>query len=97
MSIMFLPFVTRRVDSFGDLLRSTVRRAAPIGLITAGMSLSLMAALELSLVVYVGSVKNLSAFFSVIAGRLFFQERGTAHRAVGALVMCIGTVLILVS
>ena len=95
MTLAFLPIVVWKVDGFRRTLASSYRKVLPIGFFTALMALSLMAALSLNLVVYVGSVKNTSALFAVIIGSLWFREGGGTHRLTGAAVMVVGTLLIL--
>jgi drug/metabolite transporter (DMT)-like permease len=52
------------------------------------------AAIELTQVAYMISVKRSSLLFSVLLGRLFFGERQTGRRFLGTAVMCAGMLLI---
>jgi drug/metabolite transporter (DMT)-like permease len=94
MALLFLPLVMWKVKNFRSVLVTSYKNVLPIGFFTALMALSLMAALSLNLVVYVGSVKNMSALFAVIIGSLFFNEKGITHRLLGAFLMCLGTIFI---
>jgi uncharacterized membrane protein len=95
MTILFFPLVMWKVKDFKTVLFTSYKQVLPIGFFTALMALSLMAALNLNLVVYVGSVKNMSALFAVIIGSLWYKEKGIAHRLLGASLMCLGTIFIL--
>jgi len=94
MTLLFLPLVIWKVKNFKTVFVTSYKTVWPIGFFTALMALSLMSALSLNLVVYVGSVKNVSALFAVIIGSLFFKEKGISHRLFGALLIFLGTVLI---
>jgi len=56
-----------------------------------------MTALTLALAAYVIAVKRTSIVLSVVAGRVFFGERGLRDRFAGAALMLIGVVLITLS
>jgi uncharacterized membrane protein len=95
MALIFLPLVMWKVNNFRSVLFTSYKNVLPIGFFTALMALSLMSALSLNLVVYVGSVKNISALFAVLIGGLWFKEKGITHRLLGAFLMCLGTICIL--
>ena len=56
-----------------------------------------MAAINLTLVAYVVSVKRTSAIMSVLFGYFIFKERGIKERLIGATIMIIGVLLIVLS
>ena len=95
MTLLFLPLVMWKVNNFKSVLLTSYKNVLPIGFFTALMAVSLMAALSLNLVIYVGSVKNMSALFAVLIGSLWFKEKGMTHRLFGASLMCVGTIFIL--
>ncbi len=95
MTLLFLPLVMWKVNNFRSVLFTSYKNVLPIGFFTALMALSLMSALSLNIVVYVGSVKNLSALFAVLIGSLYFKEEGITHRLFGAFLMCVGTIFII--
>ncbi len=94
MSLLMLPSVLWKVPKFGRTLRHSLTSVLPIGFFAAVMSAGQMLALSLSLVVYVASIKNLNTLFAVLIGTLILKERGIKERFVGALLMFVGTVLI---
>ena len=66
-----------------------------IGIFSAVMVITHFLALRLTEVTYMTSVKRLSLVFSVILGRVFFQEEYFTQRLVGSLVMLLGVILII--
>jgi len=88
------------------LIRGSWRRALPrdvmvaapgLGLILLGETVAINLAYTVQIVPYVIAVKRLSILFSVLIGGLVFREEGLAWRAVGAVVMIGGVVLIVLS
>lgn len=94
MSILMLPFVLWKVPQFSQTLRHSLKSVLPIGFFAAVMSAGQMLALNLSLVVYVASIKNLNTLFAVLIGTLILKERGIKERLLGALLMFAGALLI---
>lgn len=66
----------------------------PIGLCTAVMIATHFLALSLTQVAYMISVKRTNLVFSVIYGKLLFNEENIRQRLLGSLVMVAGVVLI---
>lgn len=69
----------------------------PIGLFAALSLIFQMTAISLALVTYVISIKRTSTLMNVVAGRLFFKEKGIKERFAGAALMIIGVLLITLS
>lgn len=67
----------------------------PIGLCTSIMVLTHFMALNLTQVAYMISVKRTSLIFSVIYGRIFFNELNLRERLLGSVVMVAGVILII--
>jgi len=70
---------------------------SPIGLFSALSLIFQMAAINLTLVAYVISIKRTSAIMSVLFGYLIFKERGIKERLIGVTIMIIGVLLIVLS
>ncbi|MBU0597449.1 DMT family transporter [Patescibacteria group bacterium] len=75
-------------------IKERIGTILPIGLLWGVMIIFQMAAVNLTLVVYVISIKRTSAIFSVLGGILFFREKGLKERLLGAMFMMIGVILI---
>lgn len=69
----------------------------PIGLCTATMIISHFIAISLTQVAYMISVKRTSLIFSVIYGKLLFNEENIKERLLGSAIMAAGVFLILMS
>lgn len=78
---------------FGVILPN-LRLLLPIGVFSAISSLAYAGAINLSLVVYVVSLKRTSALFAVILGFLVLKEKNIPARLLGSLVMVLGVFLI---
>jgi drug/metabolite transporter (DMT)-like permease len=65
-----------------------------VGVATGLMTVFHFAAIDLTQVAYMISVKRSSLLFSVLLGRLFFGERQTGRRFFGTAVMCAGMLMI---
>jgi len=66
----------------------------PMGFIDSLKALCQLAALQLTLVAYVISIKRTSAIMCVIFGAVIFKEKGLKERLLGAVVMVLGVILI---
>lgn len=65
------------------------------GVFYSVMILFHMLALNVANVAYMIALKRFAGVFGVIYGRLFFGEKGVAHRLAGSVIMVVGGVLIL--
>lgn len=97
----FYPFIltvclTVYVASKGklSLVFSKPATFIPIGLCTAVMIMTHFLAMSLTQVAYMISVKRTNLVFSVIYGKLLFNEENIRQRLIGAFVMVAGVVLI---
>lgn len=90
-----LPFVLRRKSTFTE---EKVFR--PVYLLFAGLAGALVAifqlyAISMILVVYVISLKRMSAIFEVFIGHFAFKEKDFKKRLLGSLIMTAGAVIII--
>lgn len=84
----------RRTTTLRRVLATAPALLVAAGLITALGLAAQMAALPLTLAVYVIAVKRTSVLFSVLAGAIVFGERATARRLAGAAIMLAGLLLV---
>jgi uncharacterized membrane protein len=66
----------------------------PMGFVNALKYIFQMAAIQLTLVAYVISIKRTSAILSVVLGFLIFKEKGFRDRLTGSVIMILGVLLI---
>lgn len=66
----------------------------PLGFVNALKYIFQMAAIQLTLVAYVISIKRTSAVLSVVLGFLIFKEKGFRERLTGSVIMILGVLLI---
>ncbi len=66
----------------------------PLGFVDALKYIFQMAAIQLTLVAYVISIKRTSAILSVVFGFLIFKEKGFRERLTGSVIMILGVLLI---
>jgi len=66
----------------------------PLGFVNALKYIFQMAAIQLTLVAYVISIKRISAILSVFLGFLIFKEKGFRERLTGSVIMILGVLLI---
>ncbi len=66
----------------------------PMGFVNALKYIFQMAAIQLTLVAYVISIKRTSAILSVVLGFLIFKEKGFRERLTGSIIMILGVLLI---
>ena len=66
----------------------------PMGFVNALKYIFQMAAIQLTLVAYVISIKRTSAILSVVLGFLIFKEKGFRERLTGSVIMILGVLLI---
>jgi uncharacterized membrane protein len=65
-----------------------------MGFVNALKYIFQMAAIQLTLVAYVISIKRTSAILSVVMGFIIFKEKGFRERLTGAVIMILGVLLI---
>ena len=94
IAFAMMPVVLYRVRRQSLDLITNWEKYLPIGMLGAATLIFQMLAINLTLVAYVISIKRTSAVLVVIAGSLFFKEKGTTYRLVGSLIMIAGVVLI---
>jgi len=92
--LLLWPVAHRRLRG-GCIDRRGVLILIAAGLLAAVRSLFQMAALTLSLVAYVISIKRTSALFTIAFAGLFFKEKGIGYRFLGGVIMITGVFLIL--
>lgn len=97
MAIAMLPMMLYKSrENMGQIL-TDFKTLALIGLFNGLAMLFQMIAISLTLVAYVISIKRTSSMLSVLFGSLFFNEKGTKERFVGAMVMILGVLFITLS
>ena len=94
IAFAMMPVVLYKVRRQSLDLITNWEKYLPIGMLGAATLIFQMLAINLTLVAYVISIKRTSAVLVVIAGSLFFKEKGTTYRLVGSLIMIAGVVLI---
>ena len=65
-----------------------------MGIVTALMLACQMTAINMTLVIYVISIKRISAVISVLFGHFIFKEKNVKERLAGSVIMVIGVLLI---
>lgn len=95
IAVFLLPFLIKK-SKFKEI-SPNLRTLLPIGFFLALMSVFQMTAISLTLVSYVIAIKRTGALISVFFGYLFFKEKNIRERAIGALLMVIGVILIGIS
>ncbi len=99
LAVGFVPFALRRgrggaPTRLGDSLRNEPGGLALQGLLFAGMFVCQMEALRLALAAYVLALKRSGTLLTVLAGALFFGEKGTRRRLAATLILLAGVVLV---
>jgi len=94
IAFAMIPVVFVKVRKQPVDLLTNWKKYLPIGMLGAATLIFQMLAISLTLVAYVISIKRTSAILVVVAGSLFFKEKGTTYRLVGSLVMIAGVALI---
>lgn len=94
MAVGLYPMMAFRSKSPVAELRKNARWAIPAGLFTGFLLLCQMAAIKLTLVAYVISVKRLSIVLGMFLGWAFFREKKIGPRLAGAGLMLAGFMLI---
>ncbi len=91
MTIVFSPLAL--FNRKGDV-RAAKKELIIAGLAYAMMILSHMFAVQLGKVAYVIALKRLSGLFSVVFGKLLFDEEEIRERMLGAAIMVLGAIII---
>ncbi len=99
LAVGFVPFALRRGRGgvrapLGPTLRREPGGLALQGLLFAGMFVCQMEALRLALAAYVLALKRSGTLLTVVAGALFFGEKGTRRRLTATLILLAGVVLV---
>jgi drug/metabolite transporter (DMT)-like permease len=103
LNLVYQPYgLTRGLTGQGASLREYLssgryRRQIVPGIFYAGMVLTHMAAMKLTKVAYMVSVKRSSLLISIMFGYLFFREENIRDRFLGALLMFAGFILVVSS
>lgn len=103
LNLIYLPYgLSRGLNGRGTGLREYLasgryRRQFVPGMFYGGMVLTHMAAMKLTKVAYMVSVKRSSLLLSILFGYLFFREENIRDRFFGALLMFAGFVLVVSS
>ncbi|MCK5466046.1 EamA family transporter [Candidatus Parcubacteria bacterium] len=71
-----------------------LKTLVPIGIVAALMLVCQMTAISMALVVYVISIKRISAVISVLFGYLIFKEKNIKERLIGSAIMIVGVLFI---
>ena len=71
-----------------------LKTLVPIGLVAALMLACQMTAINMALVVYVISIKRISAVISVLFGHFIFKEKNIKERLLGSAIMIVGVLFI---
>ncbi len=97
-AIMISPFVLTRLDLFsGEIPKKHLLLIPLAGVVAALSSVIQLYAIGFILVIYVISIKRLSAVFQVLFGRFIFHEKHFKERFIGVLIMTLGAILIVFS
>lgn len=81
-------------DKIPQLKLQTTRSLFNVSIFTVGTFIFHMAALSMTLVVYVVAMKRMSGVFSVLIGAGFLKEKNWKERLLGSVVMFIGVLFI---
>lgn len=93
LAIVYTPFAIREIKAF-DISGKNLMIMVVTGLLQAAMIITHVAAMSMANVAYMIAVKRTSLLFSVLYGWLFFREGRMKERAMGAIVMFAGFVLV---
>jgi len=99
LAVGFIPFALRsgrggRPAGLPGTLRSAGWGLVVQGLLFAGMFILQAEALRLTLAAYVLTLKRSGTLLSVLAGAMFFGEKGTGRRLAATLLLLAGVVLV---
>lgn len=95
-SMLMLPIVLWKTRDLTEIPRN-VGKLTLIGFFISMVAMTQMTALTMTLVPYVIAVKRTSIVLSVLAGHIFFKEKGLQERLTGVLIMIAGVVFITLS
>lgn len=97
LTIALFPLMLRWGATRLAVSRTGFAYLAPIGLLSAASVLCQFIAFSLIIVPYAVGIKRTSVIFGAIWGKLFFHEEKFKMRFVAALLMCAGTIVIIVA
>jgi uncharacterized membrane protein len=92
--LLLFPIMLHKSNRKAVQNAESLKALFPIGFFSALTLIFQMTAISLTLVVYVISIKRISAVMSVVWGHLIFKEKGLKERLLGALIMIWGVLLI---
>ncbi len=93
-AILLFPVTIRKLK-FDKNMRAGLASILLAGLMHTIMSIFQIAAIKLTLVAYVISIKRTSAIISVVLAAIIFKEKGFRYRIIGSIIMVVGVALIL--
>jgi uncharacterized membrane protein len=94
LTIVLTPIMLYKSQKNLDEIKTGWKALVPIGLFSALTLIFQMNAFKLALVVYVISVKRISAILDVLLGHFIFKEKNVYERLIGAVIMVIGVLFI---
>jgi drug/metabolite transporter (DMT)-like permease len=97
IAILFTPIALVKNRGKVRITRKDIMPLSAIGITQSLMIILHMTAMSMTKVAYMISVKRTSLLFSIIYGYLVFKEEKIAEKALGAVIMLIGFVLIVTS
>ncbi|MGM0440982.1 MAG: EamA family transporter [Elusimicrobiota bacterium] len=92
--IFYLPFLKYKNPDFEKEVVKHKGKLFILGVFGAFMVISQMVALKLTLVSYVIAIKRSGMLFTLLIGKVFFDEKITTFNVVGTVLMCLGLILI---
>ena len=96
LGIALLFISGKKITQFPEVLKNNASKFVLFAIIIAAGAITYNHAIKLQIVPYVISIKRVGAPFSVIYGAWIFHEKNIAKRAIGALIMFCGVILILI-
>lgn len=94
LSFLFISFAKKR--EVVKAYRENAHKFILVGMVIAFVAIPINIAFTMAIVPYVISLKRLNILFSVLYGGLLFKEKDIAKRLFGALLMVVGTILIII-
>jgi uncharacterized membrane protein len=97
ITILFTPIAMVKNRGGLKISKKDILPLSSIGVTFALMIIFHMLAMSLVNVAYMISIKRTSLLFSILYGHLLFREEKIAEKALGAIIMLLGFVLIVIS
>ncbi len=97
ITILFTPIAMVKTRGGLKISKKDILPLSSIGVTFALMIIFHMLAMSLVNVAYMISIKRTSLLFSILYGHLLFREEKIAEKALGAIIMLLGFVLIVIS